>query len=1105
MKRLNFLYFGLILLLATSCGNSFLSKFSTKNSVDISITLPLEELKKSSPSARAASDTSKNELLINLYVNNETVIEKTVKNLEKAETTVTFPDIPIGATIKATAKLIYNEQEYYGESEEVIVPRNGTTLSLKLKKQKAQNDRFSVTPTEDGNVITIKDIPIGCNLVIYDELYMVFACDKTTQTSYTFTDTYVSKGQEREYYAVIDVNTILPKVKVDSIGGKNPYPLTLQADSDGISITSPYAISKIEREQKKDNDLYVATDIFIHEDNLKTYKDIFVNANESYEYFAIAKWQKLEEGIYYFPHSPVYSITSAGGFGEIDIQNSPKARIDYSDGSLELIEKPQLNLPASINLDTTLVQFYYTTPEGNQYIAYYPVDRLVQYMMLNCFSEELLIGKSLTLDPTTYAISFDVDNPVVHYNIRYLNSKKQFSDMPQTINVTRITQPVTFDFEAVAEPTEQGVQITLTDLPVNGSLEISVYDDIGDKTWCYDVFRGTINSNTITLVDSYVNPNETIEYHICVKNSEYITSRKTVSVTTTNGAGRFKVNPQTATNGVVLSIQNPTSAPYTLNSIIRYQVKQEKIFSTAFYSFLDTEIQNTFTLTDKLVNENEEYLYIGYVKIDYFGDDSMNYSPKFELGTITATSGYGDFSLTNKPKGTISFANSSYPDDILIKLAYETPPSFNTTLPNVDSLEFSYVYLLIPYYDAIARVYPGLTYNIKPAMQGNVSEFNYAKGTTITKADLWNDNKYEIHVEEYPYQDGSNQKTVGFYIEYCNSDNLSDMPEEIVIPQNASNGDGGEFSFNAVPTSNGVKLNIENLPDNTVQFSITSQIPGNSCKPCFDFSNPQSSSYELEDTYVSAGDTIEYFLTVFDSDWQAHSYAKTVTATAGLGYLEINAENVSNGIKISFNDTVKTLTGDNPIEIYRRKNGEEGLGFIAYYNVTNKTSYIDKYVNARESYNYYFSWSINMGEYNYYPVVKETNITATAGNGEFVINNNPVATVNLDSRIVTFDTAPTIGVTLPDGCTFIIDFDYLEGKSSKIPVIRYEGNSTCSIDYWFEDPDFLGNTIVPREYSYTVRINGLDDIDGSYTVQSANAEDLFGEGKMPTEIIMPTE
>ena len=60
MKRLNFLYFGLILLLATSCGNSFLSKFSTKNSVDISITLPLEELKKSSPSARAASDTSNN-------------------------------------------------------------------------------------------------------------------------------------------------------------------------------------------------------------------------------------------------------------------------------------------------------------------------------------------------------------------------------------------------------------------------------------------------------------------------------------------------------------------------------------------------------------------------------------------------------------------------------------------------------------------------------------------------------------------------------------------------------------------------------------------------------------------------------------------------------------------------------------------------------------------------------------------------------------------------------------------------------------------------------------------------------------------------------------
>ena len=65
MKRLNLVFFGLILLLATSCGNSFLSKFSTKDTVDITITLPLDALN-SNRSARDVTDPAPNELAVSL-------------------------------------------------------------------------------------------------------------------------------------------------------------------------------------------------------------------------------------------------------------------------------------------------------------------------------------------------------------------------------------------------------------------------------------------------------------------------------------------------------------------------------------------------------------------------------------------------------------------------------------------------------------------------------------------------------------------------------------------------------------------------------------------------------------------------------------------------------------------------------------------------------------------------------------------------------------------------------------------------------------------------------------------------------------------------------
>ena len=125
MKRLNFVFLGLVLLLATSCGNSFLSKSSAKTA-DITISLPLKALQ-SSTSARDAYENS-NKLTVELYVNNKKQYETIITDFTKSEKTITFPDIVVGSTVQAVATLFYGEQQYYGKSNEVIVTEKGTEL-----------------------------------------------------------------------------------------------------------------------------------------------------------------------------------------------------------------------------------------------------------------------------------------------------------------------------------------------------------------------------------------------------------------------------------------------------------------------------------------------------------------------------------------------------------------------------------------------------------------------------------------------------------------------------------------------------------------------------------------------------------------------------------------------------------------------------------------------------------------------------------------------------------------------------------------------------------------------------------------------------------------
>lgn len=122
--------FGLFLV---SCGNSFNTKSSKGDTVDVSLQIPLEIL--ASASSREASVTStSNSLEVSLFVNDEEPIKKTVKNFSKSAS-ISFKNITIGSMVKAQAKLVYQGKEYSGESKSTIVTADGTELSLILKSK----------------------------------------------------------------------------------------------------------------------------------------------------------------------------------------------------------------------------------------------------------------------------------------------------------------------------------------------------------------------------------------------------------------------------------------------------------------------------------------------------------------------------------------------------------------------------------------------------------------------------------------------------------------------------------------------------------------------------------------------------------------------------------------------------------------------------------------------------------------------------------------------------------------------------------------------------------------------------------------------------------
>ena len=124
--------FSVVMLSATSCGSPFNSKPCA--TTDVTLEIPAD-LFRSITEGQASQETAS--LTINLYVNDDSPITREASNFDiNKGTEISFPDIPVGAKVQATAFIKIGASEYFGKSKETIVSEDGTILELELSVTK---------------------------------------------------------------------------------------------------------------------------------------------------------------------------------------------------------------------------------------------------------------------------------------------------------------------------------------------------------------------------------------------------------------------------------------------------------------------------------------------------------------------------------------------------------------------------------------------------------------------------------------------------------------------------------------------------------------------------------------------------------------------------------------------------------------------------------------------------------------------------------------------------------------------------------------------------------------------------------------------------------
>ena len=310
----------------------------------------------------------------------------------------------------------------------------------------------------------------------------------------------------------------------------------------------------------------------------------------------------------------------------------------------------------------------------------------------------------------------------------------------------------------------QGNEITIT---LNDNAQ-TIYIYPGEKingNWVCakkELFRFDNNSsNTVTIVDTYVNTGKEYAYFVNTNNYHSISSDTMATVTATGGKGEMTITAKSSNDGIDITVPvlNNSEDYVLFYSITRYQVgdqTNDDVRITNFYG--DTFIN---PVIDYFVDRNFEYSYS--FECDYwYQNQKYHYLPHSNTVIIQANAGLGEPIINNVPVAVANTTNK--------KVTF-------TTVPNTQVGTFP---------DGF-RAWIAFQYSFEDENDGRTVDYDLVENNENCDISTWfNSGFYNNYVTiEYDYSNWysvsiSYPNNINYSYRYSKEHNFS-IPETITI------------------------------------------------------------------------------------------------------------------------------------------------------------------------------------------------------------------------------------------------------------------------------------------------------------------------------------
>ncbi len=219
---------------------------------------------------------------------------------------------------------------------------------------------------------------------------------------------------------------------------------------------------------------------------------------------------------------------------------------------------------------------------------------------------------------------------------------------------------------ATIESTSLGIKLSWKEIELPENTERILIETWAEGLIYLDLFE--INDMTIKeVVDEYVEKDKRYDYRIsCFDGTGQELARYYTNTVAKGGKGELKVNAEATADGIrLIANKNSNTPSYWL--FRKATDTPEDDWET--YDRFELSNQTDLSFTDKLVNSNKEYRYYVHEKIGNrtqiygngnktIGDPIVKW-PRFEIKTIKATGGSGEFKITKQPVITFDEDNNT--------------------------------------------------------------------------------------------------------------------------------------------------------------------------------------------------------------------------------------------------------------------------------------------------------------------------------------------------------------------------------------------------------------------------------------------------------------